>query len=162
MYMVGAHVVSKFSGMSYQSFVSSRILAPLNMSSTTFSPSKAAQGGWLTQTWTRDARRIPFWFSDEVADLFAGAGGIISNAEDMVSRRQFCRIEFSAFMRSVDEMARCPSQRRCGPPDQCNDHPVRGVPRNDHCQGDRQRSGCWPSINHGVRDGLVPRVLSRT
>ena len=110
MYMVGAHVVSKFSGMSYQSFVSSRIFAPLNMSSTTFSPSKAAQSGRLTQTWTRDVRRIPFWFSDEVASLFAGAGGIISSAEDMVSHRLFCRVKFSAFMRSVDEMARCPPQ----------------------------------------------------
>ncbi|KAM5537978.1 hypothetical protein V8D89_008454 [Ganoderma adspersum] len=83
MYMVGAHIVSQFSGMSYQTFVSSRILAPLNMSSTTLSPSKAAQTGRLTQTWTRGVRRIPFWFSDEVADLFSGAGGIISSAEDM-------------------------------------------------------------------------------
>ena len=85
MYMVGAHIVSQFSGMSYQTFVSSRILAPLNMSSTTLSPSKAAQTGRLTQTWTRGVRRIPFWFSDEVADLFSGAGGIISSAEDMVN-----------------------------------------------------------------------------
>ncbi|KAI1786346.1 beta-lactamase/transpeptidase-like protein [Ganoderma leucocontextum] len=85
MYMVGAHIVSELSGVTYQSFVSSRILAPLNMSSTTFSPSEAAKTGRLTQTWTRGVRRIPFWFSNEVADLFAGAGGIISSAEDMTN-----------------------------------------------------------------------------
>ncbi|PIL33660.1 hypothetical protein GSI_04283 [Ganoderma sinense ZZ0214-1] len=83
MFMVGAHIISEFSGMSYPSFVSSRLLVPLNMSSTTFSPSEAAKSGRLTQTWTRGVRRIPFWFSDEVADLFAGAGGITSSAEDM-------------------------------------------------------------------------------
>ncbi|TBU44391.1 beta-lactamase/transpeptidase-like protein [Dichomitus squalens] len=83
MYMVGAHIVSRLSNMSYQSFASSRIFAPLHMNSTTFSPSKAAKTGRLTQTWTRGVRRVPFWFSDEVADLFAGAGGIISSAEDV-------------------------------------------------------------------------------
>ncbi|KAI0767194.1 beta-lactamase/transpeptidase-like protein [Fomes fomentarius] len=84
MYMVGAHIVAKLTNMPYPSFVESRIFSPLNMSSTTFSPSKAANTGKLTQSWTwRGPRRIPFWFPDEVAELFAGAGGVISNAVDM-------------------------------------------------------------------------------
>ena len=85
MYMVGAHLVSKLTSMPYASFVESRIFAPLDMTASTFSPSKAARSGKLTETWTRGARRIPFWFSDEVAELFAGPGGVISSAEDMVS-----------------------------------------------------------------------------
>ncbi len=85
MYMVGAHIIAKLTNMPYPSFVESRIFSPLNMSSTTFSPSKAAKTGKLTQSWTwRGPRRIPFWFPDEVAELFAGAGGVISNAVDMV------------------------------------------------------------------------------
>ena len=88
--MVGAHIISKLSGMSYQAFASSRLFAPLNMSSTTFSPSEAAKSGRLTQTWTRGVRRVPFWFPDNVAELFAGAGGIISSAEDMVRSQVSC------------------------------------------------------------------------
>ncbi|RDX43399.1 beta-lactamase/transpeptidase-like protein [Lentinus brumalis] len=83
MFMIGAHIVAKLTNAPYRSFVESRILNPLNMSSTTFTPSAAAKTGRLTQTWTRGSRRVPFWFPDAVAELFAGAGGIISSAEDM-------------------------------------------------------------------------------
>ncbi|KAI0695190.1 beta-lactamase/transpeptidase-like protein [Cerioporus squamosus] len=83
MFMIGAHIVAKLTDAPYPSFVQSRIFDPLNMSSTTFSPSAAAKTGRLTQTWTRGSRRVPYWFPDEVAELFAGAGGIISSAEDM-------------------------------------------------------------------------------
>ncbi|RPD57950.1 beta-lactamase/transpeptidase-like protein [Lentinus tigrinus ALCF2SS1-6] len=83
MFMIGAHIISKLTNASYPSFVQSRIFDPLNMTSSTFSPSAAAQTGRLTQSWTRGSQRVPFWFPDEVAQLFAGAGGIISNADDM-------------------------------------------------------------------------------
>ena len=82
--MVGAHLVSQLSNVSYSDFVKTRIFEPLGMSSTTFSPSDAAASGVLTQTWTRGMRRIPFVFPDQTAELFAGAGGIVSNTEDMV------------------------------------------------------------------------------
>ena len=84
MFMIGAHVIAKLTNNTYTSFVQSRIFDPLNMTSSTFSPSAAAKSGKLTQTWTRGSRKIPFWFPLEVAELFAGAGGIISSAEDMV------------------------------------------------------------------------------
>ena len=84
MFMAGARIIEKYTNTPYGSFVTSRIMKPLNMSSTTYSPSEAAKTGRLTQTWTRGVRRIPFWFSDEVDDLFAGPGGAISNVEDMV------------------------------------------------------------------------------
>ena len=82
--MLGAHVVAKYTNMTYGSFVAERIFKPLNMTSTSFSPSEAAKTGRLTQTWTRGVRRVPFWMSDAEDDLFAGAGGAISNVEDMV------------------------------------------------------------------------------
>ncbi|KAI0327940.1 beta-lactamase/transpeptidase-like protein [Cubamyces sp. BRFM 1775] len=83
MFMAGARIIEKYTSTPYGSFVTSRIIKPLNMTSTTYSPSKAAKTGRLTETWTRGVRRIPFWFSDEVDDLFAGPGGAISSAEDM-------------------------------------------------------------------------------
>ncbi|KAI0752773.1 beta-lactamase/transpeptidase-like protein [Daedaleopsis nitida] len=83
MFMIGAHLISQLANTSYASFVESRIFDPLNMTSSSFSPYKAAKTGRLTQTWTRGSRRIPFWFPDDVAELFAGAGGIISSAVDM-------------------------------------------------------------------------------
>ncbi|KAI0629472.1 beta-lactamase/transpeptidase-like protein [Trametes polyzona] len=83
MYMVGARIIEKYTNAPYSSFVTSRILRPLNMTSSTFSPSEAARTGKVTQTWTRGVRRIPYWFSDQVNNLFAGPGGLISSAEDM-------------------------------------------------------------------------------
>ncbi|KAI0326062.1 beta-lactamase/transpeptidase-like protein [Cubamyces sp. BRFM 1775] len=74
---------NQYANMSYGSFVAERIFEPLNMTSTSFSPSEAAKTGRLTQTWTRGVRRVPFWMSDAEDDLFAGAGGAISNVEDM-------------------------------------------------------------------------------
>ena len=84
MFMAGARIIEKYTNVSYDTFVTSRIIKPLNMSSTTYSTSEAARTGRLTQTWTRGVRRIPYWFSNEVNDLFAGPGGAISNVDDMV------------------------------------------------------------------------------
>ncbi|KAI0669553.1 beta-lactamase/transpeptidase-like protein [Trametes maxima] len=82
-YIVGAHILAKYANVSVDAFVSSRIFEPLNMTSSTYSPTKAAESGRLTQTWTRGVRRIPYWFSEEVHGLFAGAGGVISDIHDM-------------------------------------------------------------------------------
>ncbi|KAL1945494.1 hypothetical protein VTO73DRAFT_2345 [Trametes versicolor] len=83
MYMVGARIIEKYAQVPYGTFVTSRIFKPLNMTSSTYSPSAAARTGRVTQTWTRGVRRIPYWFSDEVNTLFSGPGGAISNVEDM-------------------------------------------------------------------------------
>ncbi|KAI0828035.1 beta-lactamase/transpeptidase-like protein [Trametes gibbosa] len=83
MYIVASRIIERYANVSVGDFVESRIFRRLNMTSSTYSPSKAARTGRVTQTWTRGVRRIPYWFSDEVNDLFAGPGGAISNAEDM-------------------------------------------------------------------------------
>lgn len=82
MFKVGAYIVSKYSNMSYTEFASSRIFAPLNMTTTTFWPDEA--GSRLTQRWTKFGRLLPFWFSNDMVELMAGPGGVISSAEDMV------------------------------------------------------------------------------
>ena len=85
MYMLGAHIVEKYSGLTYPEFVAERLLKPLDMSTSTLSPSEAASSGLLTDTWTKDGRRTPFWFTEEDSQLTAGPGGVISSARDMVS-----------------------------------------------------------------------------
>lgn len=86
MYVVAAHIISTYTG-SYTRFVQERIFDPLNMTSSTFSLSKAVQSGKMTQSWgsMANGRRIPHWMKDSVMDMIAGAGGIISNVVDMVS-----------------------------------------------------------------------------
>ncbi|KZT69403.1 beta-lactamase/transpeptidase-like protein [Daedalea quercina L-15889] len=83
MYKTGAYLISKYAGKSYMEFATERLFAPMNMSHTTFWPGEAREAGLLTQAWTKFGRLIPFWFDDEVVELMAGAGGIISSAEDM-------------------------------------------------------------------------------
>lgn len=85
MYMLGSYLVEKYSDMTYTQFVKERIFRPLNMKSTTYVPSEAANTGKTTQTWTGFGRRLPWWFTDDQVPLNAGAGGVISNALDMAS-----------------------------------------------------------------------------
>ena len=86
MYMTGAHLISKYAGKSYMEFATERLFKPLNMSHTTFWPGEARETGLLTQTWTKFGGLIPFPLDNEVVDLIAGPGGIISSAEEMVRR----------------------------------------------------------------------------
>ncbi|KZT23833.1 beta-lactamase/transpeptidase-like protein [Neolentinus lepideus HHB14362 ss-1] len=83
MYVTASYIISKYAG-SYMTFVKERIFKPLNMTSTTFSPKEAIASGKVTATWTHKGRRIPFWFTEDVIELQAGAGGVTSSAEDMV------------------------------------------------------------------------------
>ncbi|KAJ6602444.1 beta-lactamase/transpeptidase-like protein, partial [Mycena vulgaris] len=83
MFIAGAYVVSKYSGMAYRDFVETRILASLGMSSSTLHPERAFESGNLTQSWTPSRRRIPFFMPEHKAELIAGAGGVMSTAEDM-------------------------------------------------------------------------------
>jgi CubicO group peptidase (beta-lactamase class C family) len=84
MYIAGSYVVSKLSGMPYRDFVENRIMLPLNMSSSTMHPDRVSENEKFSQTWTAARRRIPFFITEHTADLIAGAGGVISTAEDMV------------------------------------------------------------------------------
>ena len=81
--MVAGHIIETYSGKHYTAFVEDRIFAPLGMSSSTFSPAKAAKTGKFTQGWTSSGRLLPEWFSEDMVPLMAGAGGVISNAVDM-------------------------------------------------------------------------------
>ncbi|KAJ7064936.1 beta-lactamase/transpeptidase-like protein [Mycena amicta] len=84
MYMTGAHLVSKYSGMEYRDFVEERIFKPLGMTSSTMYPDRAAATGRLTQSWSPlTRRRIPFFMPEHTAALIAGAGGVQSTVEDM-------------------------------------------------------------------------------
>lgn len=84
MYILGSHLISKYSGMPYTEYIKQRIFTPLNMTSTTYKPSEAAASGKATENWTGKGRRIPWWFSDDMVELNAGPGGVISNVPDMV------------------------------------------------------------------------------
>ncbi|KAJ7803451.1 beta-lactamase/transpeptidase-like protein [Mycena olivaceomarginata] len=84
MYIAGSYVVSKLSGMAYRDFVENRIMLPLNMSSSTMHPDRVSENNKFSQTWTSTRRRIPFFMTENTADLIAGAGGVISTAEDML------------------------------------------------------------------------------
>ncbi|KAJ6559846.1 beta-lactamase/transpeptidase-like protein, partial [Mycena capillaripes] len=84
MYIAGSYVVSKLSGMAYRDFVESRIMLPLNMTSSTMHPDRVSENDRFSQTWTPTRRRIPFFMTEHTADLIAGAGGVISTAEDML------------------------------------------------------------------------------
>ncbi|KAJ7691779.1 beta-lactamase/transpeptidase-like protein [Mycena rosella] len=83
MFIVGAHIVSTYSGMSYRDFVEKRILLPLGMVSSTLHPDRAFETGRLTQSFTTSLRRVPFFMPEHVADLIAGAGVVMSTVEDM-------------------------------------------------------------------------------
>jgi CubicO group peptidase (beta-lactamase class C family) len=84
MYTVGAQVVKALSGVGFIDFVKDRILAPLNMTQTTYSVHEALGSGQASETWTSFGRRIPLWMEGVHAETIAGPGGIISNVNDLV------------------------------------------------------------------------------
>jgi len=84
MFSTGAHIIRKYSPKhDYLAFVKDRIFTPLGMTSSTFSPTSASELGNLSDSWTAQGRRIPFWYTDSSVDLIAGAGGIITNVVDL-------------------------------------------------------------------------------
>ncbi|KAG2033655.1 beta-lactamase/transpeptidase-like protein [Suillus americanus] len=83
MFTTAAHIIETYSAQTYTSFVEDRIFTPLGMTSSTFSPAKAGKTGRFTQGWTSSGRVLPECFTEEMATLMAGAGGVISSAVDM-------------------------------------------------------------------------------
>ena len=48
---------------------------PLDTSSTAYLPSETVASREMTQSWTKQGRRIPQWFTNEMIELNAGPGG---------------------------------------------------------------------------------------
>ncbi|KAF7793989.1 hypothetical protein EIP86_005115 [Pleurotus ostreatoroseus] len=84
MYVLAAHLITKYSGTEFTSFVDQRIFKPLGMNSSTYHIDEATRSGNMSQSFTADYRRIPHQFSFGTTEaMLAGAGGILSNARDM-------------------------------------------------------------------------------
>jgi CubicO group peptidase (beta-lactamase class C family) len=83
-YIVAQHLVERFSGMDLGDFVASRIFAPLNMTSSTYSFDYAAATGHLSESYEPSGRRIPYWFDREDASVSAGPAGVMSSAVDLL------------------------------------------------------------------------------
>jgi CubicO group peptidase (beta-lactamase class C family) len=91
MFIVAAHLVSELTQQPFTDFVSSTFFKPLNMSSTTYTPlfddSDAMEhlsASYATlNNWT--SVEIPYNFnaSFEQLQLHAGAGGVVSSAQDL-------------------------------------------------------------------------------
>jgi len=87
--MAAAEILNKRVG-DYRTFITDKIFAPLNMSSTTFSEQQARNSGQFAQTWDGfSSRRIPYWFPEPTADFILAIGGLISNVNDMVKWVKF-------------------------------------------------------------------------
>jgi CubicO group peptidase (beta-lactamase class C family) len=98
MYMVGAHIIDTYAG-SYTDFVRERLFVPLNMSGSTFVPGEAHATGRATQTWTKEGRRLPWWFTDDDYKLSSGPGGVIASAEGLVCLQSFPRARADSIRR---------------------------------------------------------------
>lgn len=85
MYILGAHIVTTYSGIPYHQFVKERIWDNLDLSQSTFSASEASKHGKLTQSWYLGRRLILYWSDGDIVDLSSGPGGVMSSAEDLVS-----------------------------------------------------------------------------
>ena len=126
MFMTGAYLISKYANKPYTEFATERLFKPMNMSTTTFWPGEGRERGLLTQTWTKFGRRVPFGFPDEVVELVAGPGGIISSAADLVRSR----VPSSRGLTdecTADEVADRPPEQRRGPYDEQDHHPEFGI-----------------------------------
>lgn len=89
MYVTASHLVSRYSGLPYHTFMTDRIFTPLKMTGTTYWPSNASASGHFTQSWASSGRRIPPAFTDATASFSSGPGGVISSAADMAKWARF-------------------------------------------------------------------------
>ncbi|KAH9922373.1 beta-lactamase/transpeptidase-like protein [Fomitopsis serialis] len=82
-YTIGAHLISTYSAMPYEDFVTERIFLPLGMTSSTYSRAEAMSTGRLSQSWTASGRRLPLWLGNNASKAWDGPAGIVSNVIDM-------------------------------------------------------------------------------
>jgi CubicO group peptidase (beta-lactamase class C family) len=93
--MTAQHLVERFSQKSLPDFVAERIFGPLNMTSSSYSPSSAASTGRLSEFYHL-GRRIPILFTEDDMPVMGGAGGVLTTAEDMMKwGRMLLDITFS-------------------------------------------------------------------
>lgn len=99
MYVTGAYIVEQYSNRTFPDFLHEHIFAPLGMTSSLVDPVAAFETGKLAEGyipyefnvsdgegWDKNKYRpAPFFDDSYSARMNAGAGGIISNAEDIVS-----------------------------------------------------------------------------
>jgi hypothetical protein len=156
--MVASYIIETYSGKHYTSFVEDRIFAPLGMSSSTFSPAKAAKTGKFTQGWTSSGRLLPEWFSEDMVPLMAGPGGVISNAVDMAgtSRLHHFHWPIVFFISSSPNGLHCGLTRVCTTTSQSYRH---------RCiETHRSRTRCMsvhqsiPSTRFGGMEWVGPRI----
>ncbi|OSD03874.1 beta-lactamase/transpeptidase-like protein [Trametes coccinea BRFM310] len=86
MYILAAHIIARYAKMPYTAFASERVFRALEMTATTFSPTKASLSGNLSHAWSDTGRRLPYWLNSDSMDnmeMLAGPGGIASSARDM-------------------------------------------------------------------------------
>jgi CubicO group peptidase (beta-lactamase class C family) len=81
--MTAQHLVEKYSKKRLPDFVAERIFSPLNMTSSSYSPSSATSTGRLSEFYHL-GRRIPTFFTEDDVSVMGGAGGILITAEDMM------------------------------------------------------------------------------
>jgi CubicO group peptidase (beta-lactamase class C family) len=150
MFITGSYVVAKLSGMAYRDFVEKRIMLPLNMSSSTMHPDRVSKSDRFSQTWTPSGRRIPFFATEQAMDLIAGAGGVISTAEDLVRFQSSGAIGFLTYCRSTVAVGQTDFEWRGGFRDKHHNYPQGHLRSRDHWPIHSHSSRGWPSISNRV------------
>jgi CubicO group peptidase (beta-lactamase class C family) len=95
---------------SYQAYIAEHLFKPLNMSASTFSVAEAEARGTLTDGFQRDSQDImkckngtlkatvPYFQRPGEERTWAGAGGVLTSARDLVGLLQLCYIQCSWFI----------------------------------------------------------------
>ncbi|KAM0751935.1 beta-lactamase/transpeptidase-like protein [Meredithblackwellia eburnea MCA 4105] len=93
MFITAAYLVSHLSNQSFTSYVTERIFTPLNMTSTSFRPSTSnpnLSGSFFTMM-NGSTLEMPYGFDyfGQDLEIVSGAGGVVSNARDLVKWVKF-------------------------------------------------------------------------
>lgn len=84
MYITGSHIIATYAGMPFTQFAQERILTPLNMTNAFYFPSRVPSNLNISQSFSGPRRTELFSKDDRLAELVAGAGGILTNVVEMV------------------------------------------------------------------------------
>jgi CubicO group peptidase (beta-lactamase class C family) len=126
--MIMPELVARYSGLPFESFVASRLLAPLGMTRSTYNYTIALTAG-LAHGFLPTGRRVPNTYADPTfAHLDAGAGGLMASAVDVAKWAAFLLGDGRAEgMRSARQaLAECMRPHALRPPG-----PLPGVPAAD-------------------------------
>ncbi|VDB83261.1 unnamed protein product [Peniophora sp. CBMAI 1063] len=82
MYMIGKHILDKYTNTSMEDYLHERIFVPLNVTFT-FSPARALESGRATQTWSSAGRALPWCFTEDDYKVAAGPAGLIADVEGL-------------------------------------------------------------------------------